>query len=109
VFGRWLLLLCCCCDSKCDCVFWFSFGMHRSVDFGSGLGCVVVQFFCCFLFVFLVLFLPFCVHFLLHLVHSVSAFVWVRWCALLCGVRRFVVGYFEAVVELERLQYCAVW
>jgi len=46
---------------------------------------------------------------LLHLIHFVSAFVWVRWCALLCGVRRFVVGYFEAVVELERLQYCAVW
>jgi len=48
--------------------------------------------------------------FLLPVVHSVSASVWVRWCVLLCGVGRFVVGYFEAGVwNLSDCKCCAMW
>jgi len=96
MLATWLVVVCY-CDALAviqiaSVLFVFSLEC-TGCDFGSGLGCVVVQLFWCCLFVFRDALPPSMFFFVLHVVHSVSASVWARWCVLLCGVRLFVVGY----------------
>jgi len=90
MFATWL-------DGVCYCyavaviqsvIVWLVFGVER-----TGVWTLVVAWFvllCIPLVVvclcFVVLFLPRCSFFLLHVVHFVYVSVWAMWCVFLCGV-----------------------